>query len=212
MKNPAVPDAAVRRVSLYVRTLERLARENVATVSSGQLARELRLTAAQVRKDLAYFGQFGRPGVGYRVGALLAELRRVLGTDRRWRVALVGAGDLGRALLRYKGFREKGFDIVAAFDVASAKIGRRVGGVPIFSLDALAETVQQEQIRLAILTVPTSEAQGVADRLCRAGIQGILNFAPILLETPDCVPSRPVDLAAGLEQLAFHVNVKNRQL
>ena len=135
----------------------------------------------------------------------MAELRRILGTDKTWPVVVVGTGDLGRALLRYKGFRKKGFELVAAFDVAEAKVGRQFGTVTVRHLRELPQVVRRNKVRLAIVTVPPSAAQEVADALCRAGVMGILNFSPTTLNTPPSVAVGPVDLAISLEQLSFQV-------
>jgi redox-sensing transcriptional repressor len=170
------------------------------------LAKYLHVTAAQVRKDLAYFGQFGRPGVGYRVGPLIEELRRILGTDRTWSVVVIGAGDLGRALIHYRGFRRKGFELVAAFDVAEDKVGRKIGGVTVRSIETLSEVVRENDVRLAVIATPPEAAQQIANRLVELGVRGILNFAPTTLETPPEVAVGPVDLAATLEQLSFRVH------
>jgi len=204
-RNQGIPGPAVRRLSLYLRRLEQLAEQGIAKVSSRQLADALYLTAAQMRKDLAYFGQFGQPGVGYRVGPLIERLREILGTDRTWNVIVVGAGDLGRALLRYRGFRKKGFDIVAAFDVAPRKVGKQVGKVPVHHVRELPKVVREHDVKLAVVAVPAEAAQKAADMCCKAGVMGILNFAPTTLMTPDGVAVGPVDLAAHLEQLSFHL-------
>lgn len=203
MKNRTPPDAAVKRLSLYLRKLEELSDQGVESVSSRRIAELLHSTAAQVRKDLGYFGQFGRRGVGYRVKGLIEALRRIFGTDRTRNVIVVGAGDLGRALLRYRGFAKKGFRLVAAFDIAPSKVGKWVAGVPVRHIDSLPEVVAKHNVRLAILTVPPEAAQEAADRVCGAGIMGILNFAGTTLETPEAVAVGPVDLAAHLEQLSF---------
>ncbi len=206
MKTQPVPDPAVRRISLYLRQLESLAEQGIEKVSSRQLAESLHLSAAQVRKDLGYFGQFGRPGLGYSVADLIRNLRQVLGTDRTWNVVVVGAGDLGRALLRYRGFERKGYQLVAAFDVESSKVGRKVGKVPVHHLDQLESIVRDHAVRLAVLAVPTEAAQPVADRLYAAGVKGILNFAPCVLQAADDLAVGPVDIAAHLEQLSFQVH------
>jgi len=205
-----VPDPAVRRLSLYLRELERLTTEAAEKVSSRQLAERVHVTAAQVRKDLAYFGQFGKPGVGYRVSPLIEHLRRILGTDKTWNVIVVGAGDLGRALLRYRGFRKKGFELVAAFDINDAKVGRTVDQVPVHHLDELPQVARRYEVRLAILTVPADAAQQVTELLCSNGIRGILSFAPATLQAPQDVAVAPVDLAAQLEQLSFQLAGYNR--
>lgn len=205
MKRQPAPDRVVRRLSLYLRQLEHLAERGIDKVSSSQLAGSLQVSAAQVRKDLAHFGQFGRPGVGYRVRPLIDELRRILGTDKTWNVIVVGAGNLGSALLQYKGFLKRGFRFVAAFDVARGKIGRHIGNVRVRHMGELARIVRRHRVKLAILAVPADAAQRVAERLCKAGIKGILNFAPATLAAPPDVAVGPIDLAASLEQMSFAV-------
>lgn len=202
-----VPNPAVRRLSLYLRQLEAFMRKDRRTISSKQLGESLHLTDAQVRKDLAYFGQFGHPGVGYRVEDLIAQVRRILGTDKTWNVLLVGAGNLGRALLAYKGFAAKGFKLVAVFDADPAKIGKRYGPFIIQSTADLGRVVPEQNIRMAIMAVPADSAQKAADELIKAGIRGLLNFAPVSLEVPANVAINSVDLAVQLEQLSFQVNV-----
>lgn len=205
MKRNPIPQPVVWRLSLYLRELETLAAQGIEKISSRRLAEALQATDAQVRKDLAYFGQFGRPGVGYRVAELTDKIRHILNTDKVWPVVVVGAGDLGRALLRHKGFLAKGFELVAAFDVASRVVGSNVGGVPVRHVEEMEDFIRTNDVRLAVLAVPPQAAQGVCDVLCRVGIRGILNFAPISVQTPDLVTVRQVDLAAQLEQLSFHV-------
>jgi redox-sensing transcriptional repressor len=201
----AVPKAVVSRLSLYLRELQHLVRDGQATTSSSHLGQRLGLSDAQVRKDLAYFGQFGYPGVGYRCEELIAAIRRILGTDRGWSVAMVGVGNLGRALLGYKGFSQQGFHIIAAFDVDPARVGSRIEGVPIFHLDRLAEVIRQHRIRIGLIAVPAASAQIVADALVSAGVEGILNFAPVTITVPPGVNLVGVDLAIELEQLTFAV-------
>jgi redox-sensing transcriptional repressor len=201
-----IPNPAVRRLSLYLRQLEAFQRKDRRTISSKQLGESLGLTDAQVRKDLAYFGQFGHPGIGYRVEDLIAQVRRILGTDKTWNVLLVGAGNLGRALLAYRGFEKKGFRLAAVFDADPNKIGKKQGPFPIQPLTELESTVQKQNIRLAILAVPADSAQDVADRLVEAGIKGIFNFAPTSITVPQDVALSAVDLAVQLEQLSFQVN------
>lgn len=201
----SVPKAVVSRLSLYQRELQRLISTGEPTVSSNRLGQLLGVSDAQVRKDLAYFGQFGHPGIGYHCPELVARIRKILGTDQERRVALVGVGNLGRALLGYKGLEKQGFRVVAAFDADRAKIGKSISGVPIQHLDELSDVVAAQQIRLAILTVPAEEALGVADRLAQSGIEGILNFAPIRLQLPPHVNHVTVDLAIQLEQVCFAV-------
>jgi redox-sensing transcriptional repressor len=200
-----VPKAVVSRLSLYLRELQHLVREGRETTSSSQLGQWLGFSDAQVRRDLAYFGHFGYPGIGYRCAELIDAIRKILGTHQQWSVCLAGVGNLGRALLGYRGFAQQGFRIVAAFDVDPAKIGTRIEDVPIYSMDAVDEVVARLQIRLALLAVPAAAAQAVADRLVQAGVNGILNFAPVTIALPEHVQQVGVDLAIELEQLAFSV-------
>jgi len=158
-----------------------------------------------VRKDLAYFGQFGYPGVGYRCNELVSEIKKILGTDQQWPVLLVGVGNLGRALLGYKGFGQQGFRIVAAFDTDRSKTGKQFEGVRVYHLDDLPQIVADQRIRLAMLAVPSEAAQPVVDRLVAAGIEGIMNFAPVTVSVPEGVRKVGVDLAIELEQLSYAV-------
>lgn len=202
------PDPAVRRLSLYLRELEGLSRGDRKTISSKQLGDALNLTDAQVRKDLAYFGQFGAPGIGYSIHDLVRRLRRILGTDRVWNVILVGLGNLGSALTAYRGFEKKGFRLVAVFDADPAKVGRAIPaleGIAVQPIDQLKATVQSLDVKLAIMSVPAEAAQDVADRIIDAGIRGLLNFAPYSLITPPHVAVSSVDMAVQLEQLSFRV-------
>lgn len=202
---PEVPKAVVNRLSLYLRELQQLLRNGSRTTSSTQLGSLLGLTDAQVRKDLAYFGQFGHPGVGYHCDELVGEIKRILGTNHPWPVALVGVGNLGRALLGHRGFSNQGFQVVAAFDVDAGKVGRKILSIPVHHLDELPRVVQEKGIRLGIIAVPAATAQDAADRLVSAGVDGVLNFAPVTLVLPKHVSTVGVDLAMELEQLAFAV-------
>src|SRR5438552_393746 len=174
-----VPKAVVSRLSLYMRELQHLVRDGHETTSSTQLGRVLGFTDAQVRKDLAYFGQFGYPGIGYRCSELIDAIKGILGTKQPWPLAIVGLGNLGRALMGYRGFQQQGFEIVAAFDTDPAKIGKYVEGIEILDLDRVQHIANDRRIRLAIIAVPAPAAQKVADALVAAGIDGILNFAPV---------------------------------
>ncbi|HSZ54254.1 MAG TPA: redox-sensing transcriptional repressor Rex [Tepidisphaeraceae bacterium] len=202
----SIPNPAVRRLSLYLRQLEAFDRKGRRTISSRQLGESLRLTDAQVRKDLAYFGQFGHPGIGYRVEDLIQQLRKILGTDRTWNVLLVGAGNIGKALSAYRGFGAKGFEVVAVFDNDPAKVGRKLGAFTVKPLSEIAAVAQQHDAKLSILAVPADSAQDVADQLIAAGIRGLLNFASVSLSVPRGVAVNAVDVAVQLEQLAFQVN------
>ena len=206
-----VPPAVVNRLSMYLRELQHLIGDSKETTSSSQLGRRLGFTDAQVRKDLAHFGHFGHPGIGYRCDELVGAIRKILGTDREWRVALVGVGNLGRALLGYRGFHRQGFRLVAAFDTDSAIVGTEVEGVPIHEFSELAEIVSREQVELGLVAVPASDAQDVADQLVAAGVGGVLNFAPVTLTVPEGVSKVGVDLARELEQVTFAVANRLRE-
>jgi redox-sensing transcriptional repressor len=202
-----IPRPTVRRLSLYLRELELLLAQQRNTISSKQLGDRLSLTDAQVRKDLAYFGQFGHPGIGYRVPELIAELRHILGTDQPWNACIVGAGNIGRALLPYSRFQRKGFHIVAIFDGSPQVVGADVDGHKVRPMTDLKKLVAQRDIKLAIIAVPAESAQSVADQLIDAGVVGILNFAPVRLDVHDQVSVGDVDLSVALEQLAFQASL-----
>lgn len=195
----------VGRLSLYLRRLEQLSREGVATVSSSQLGEALGVSDAQVRKDLASLGHLGQPGVGYAATELTAAIRRKLGLDRSWAVVLVGAGNLARALLRYRGFRQQGFNVVAVIDSDPSKSGQQLAGLTIEPAEKLAELVATGGVELGIIAVPAENAQDVAQQMVSAGIKGILNFAPAIIRVPEHVNLVSVDLTVQLEQLAFLV-------
>lgn len=200
-----VPQAVVNRLSLYLRELQHLVRDGNETASSTQIGKLLGFTDAQVRKDLAYFGPFGYPGVGYRCQELIDAIKKILGTNQVWPVVLIGSGNLGRALLGYRGFGNQGFRVVAAFDADTSKVGRKIDGIDVLPLEELKATIESQSIRIAILAVPSSAAQAVAEKLVEAGISGILNFAPVTLTVSKDVHVVGVDLAIELEQLAYAV-------
>lgn len=175
------------------------------TISSRFLGQRLDITDAQVRKDFTYFGQFGYPGIGYRCEELIDEIRKILGTDRVWPVALVGCGNLGQALLGYRGFGKQGFEVVAAFDVNRKIVGKKLGSLTVKHISDLPTWVEKEKIYLAILAVPAEAANQAVDVVVQSGIKGILNFAPVTLNLPKHVQVVGVDLAIELEQLAFGV-------
>jgi len=202
-----VPRPTVKRLSLYLRELEHRAEKPGATISSKQLGEALGLTDAQVRKDLAYFGQFGHPGIGYQVEPLVSRLRRIFGTDRTWNTALVGAGNLGRALMAYGGWKQRGFDVSAVFDRNPKIIGTKLENHRVRPMEDMPMLVKERDIRLGMIAVPAEAAQDAADALIRAGVTGILNFAPRRLEVHDAVSIASVDLARSLEQLAFQVSL-----
>jgi redox-sensing transcriptional repressor len=204
----SVPKVVVSRLSLYLRELQRLVASGQQTISSNQLGALLGFSDAQVRKDLGFFGQFGYPGVGYRCDELICAMQDILGTNHSWNVAMVGVGNLGQALLGYRGFGRQNFAIAAAFDADPTKVGQTVQGLRIQPLEELAVTIREKGIRLGMIVVPAEQAQEAANRLVAAGIEGIVNFAPVTLALPPHVQNVGVDLAIELEQLSFAVTSK----
>ena len=207
---PKIPEMTIRRLSVYTRCLQQLEEDGVKTVSSQELAERFNLNSAQVRKDLAYFGEFGVRGIGYYVAGLKAELQKILGLDREWAVALVGFGNLGSALFNYKGFTRQGFRIAAIFDDDPAKAGREVEGVPVFTSQELSREVRARGIQIAIVAVPPEAAQAVTDQLVDAGIKAILNFAPSRLRASRDTRLKHVDLSIELETLSFYLAKSSR--
>jgi redox-sensing transcriptional repressor len=200
-----IPEMTIRRLSVYTRCLLQLEEDNVKTISSQELAERFNLNSAQVRKDLAYFGEFGVRGIGYYVTGLKQELQRILGLDRVWPVVLIGFGNLGSALFHYKGFASQGFKIVAIVDDDPTKVAREVDSVPVVPSRDMAREVKARGVQIAIVAVPAESAQGVADQLVAAGIKAILNFAPARLKVPRDVRLKNVDLSIELETLSFYL-------
>jgi redox-sensing transcriptional repressor len=198
-----VSTSTVGRLSMYLRLLQELAAEGSATVSSGELAQRAGVTAAQVRKDLSLFGTFGKRGLGYDVGELLTALRTILGLERRWRVALVGAGRIGAALLGYQDFRQQGFYIEAVFDADPAKVGERWHGHVVRADREMEAVLERKRIDIAIIAVPAEAAQGVVDRIVGAGVRAMLNFAPTKLDVPPDVVVKNVNMTVELEGLSY---------
>jgi redox-sensing transcriptional repressor len=210
MKPMKIPDKTVTRLSIYLRCLEELEADGVTSVSSRQLAERFGLNSAQVRKDLAYFGQFGVRGLGYYIAELKHNLERILGLKQDWEVALVGVGNLGSALIAYKGFQARGFKIGMAFDADPAKVGQVVGDVPIVEIAKLVQTVRRKKVKIAVLAVPAPAAQSVADLLVEGGVTAILNFAPAQLTVPEGIKVQNVDLSVLLKTLSYHTVRTNR--
>lgn len=205
-----IAESTVRRLSLYLRYLEDSAHRGVATISSDELARRGATTSAQVRKDLSFFGSFGKRGLGYAVPELAASIREILGLGREWRVIIVGAGKIGTALAQYEGFRQRGFVVAALYDSDPAKIGVAREGVVVRDLARLERDVASERPDIAVIAVPAEAAQAIVDRLVAAGIQAILNFAPAQLHVPTSVSLRHVNMALELEGLAFALTLRDR--
>jgi redox-sensing transcriptional repressor len=200
-----IPKKAIYRLSIYSRCLQKLRDNGLSTVSSTTLAKAAGVKPSQLRKDLAYFGQFGTRGLGYPVEVLQSTIREALGREHLQPVILVGAGNLGSALLRYQGFEKEGFEVIAAFDAQPEAALARGVVIPVFNDGELEDFIARQAIKLAILCVPAGQAQSVVNRLVAAGIQGILNFSPILLEVPAEVTVNNVDLALELEHLGYFI-------
>ncbi len=205
-----IPEKTVTRLSIYLRCLEELEAEGVASVSSRQMAERFGLNSAQVRKDLAYIGQFGVRGLGYYLAELKHNLERILGLKQDWEVALVGVGNLGSALIAYKGFQARGFKIGVAFDTDPARVGQVVGGVQVVETAKLVPTLRKKKVKIAMLAVPAPAAQSVADLLVEAGVTAILNFAPAQITVPEGVKVQNVDLSVLLKTLSYHTVRTNR--
>jgi redox-sensing transcriptional repressor len=199
-----ISELTTNRLSVYLRCLNVLDGAGVRTISSQALAEQFRLNAAQIRKDLAYFGEFGVRGVGYYVRDLKRHLRQILGLDQTLHVGIIGAGNLGLALADYPGFRQEGFEIAALFDTKSEKVGQQSrGGVPIYDIDDLRKISRRDGIRIAVIAVPAFVAQNVLNLVVAAGIKAVLNFSPGTLEVPPGVKLKSVDLTVSLESLSF---------
>lgn len=190
---------------MYSRFLGQLLHDGIMTVSSAEIAKGVGVSSAQVRKDLAYFGDFGTRGVGYNVQELYVNVMRILGLHRNWNVMIVGAGKLGSALAVYKGFADRGFNIVGIVDSSPEQIGKRLGDLTIEPLDSLETLIRQKGVQIGIVTVPAVAAQEVTDIMVRAGVRSILNFSPRVLKVPDQVILRNIDLSVNLEVLSFNL-------
>ena len=201
-----VSELTTNRLSVYLRSLNELESAGVKTISSQALAEQFNLNAAQIRKDLAYFGEFGVRGVGYYVADLQRNLRQILGLDRKLGVAIIGAGNLGLALADYPGFRQEGFEILALFDNLAAKVGQQSrGGIPTYDIHDLKRHARREGISIAVIAVPAASAQRVVDQVVAAGIKAVLNFSPGALKVPVDVKLKSVDLTVSLESLSFYL-------
>ena len=198
-----IAESTVRRLSIYLSFLEEIQEDGVTTTSSDDLARLGGTTSAQVRKDLSFFGSFGKRGLGYSVPELTTALREILGLGKKWRVCIIGAGKIGAALARYEGFRERGFDVTALYDSDPAKVGHRSGHIVIRDTKELEKDVEAHRFDIAVITVPAENAQPIVDRLVKAGLKAILSFAPTQLTVPDDVELRTVNMAMELEGLTF---------
>ena len=205
-----IADSTVRRLSLYLRVLEESGQRGLVTISSDELARRGGTTSAQVRKDLSFFGSFGKRGLGYSVPELTDSLREILGLRRDWQVIIVGAGKIGTALAQYRGFQQRGFRVTAVYDRDPKKIGTRWDALTVRDMSQIERDIAKEQPDIAVLTTPPEEAQNVVDRLVGAGMRALLNFAPIQLHVPPEVTLKNVNMAMELEGLSFALTNRER--
>ena len=214
-ENLSISKATVDRLPRYYRCLRQLTDEGVEIASSEELGRRLAINPEQIRKDLAFFGQFGKKGVGYYVAELKESIGNILGLDQHWNVAIIGMGHLGAALANYQGIARLGFHLVAIFDVNPVVIGTRVGERRVEDIAYLAEIIAERDVQIGVIAVPAAHAQDVADQLVAAGIRGIWNFAPIKLQVPPNVPFVSEDLSVGLSSLSYyltHTSAENEDL
>lgn len=200
-----IPDIVIGRLPVYLRALTRLAQEGHEVTSSHELGERLGISSAQIRKDLSLFGGFGKQGTGYHIPYLIDQLRQVLQVNREWEVALIGVGDLGRAVAHYKGFANRGFRIAAAFDSAPDKLGVPINGIAIQSMDSAPAVIAERGIKVAMVAVPAENAQAVADMLIEAGVRAILNYAPINLNVPAGVYVQYIDPVLHLQRMTYYL-------
>jgi redox-sensing transcriptional repressor len=207
MKFAKIPMATIVRLSIYMRALEELLDSEVEVISSERLARQCGVNPAQIRKDLAYFGEFGVRGVGYRVSELVAEIKEILGLNRPWNLAMVGLGNLGSALVGHENFIKHGYIFTAAFDSNPERIGQTLSnGLRIDDVNELEDIVRERQVHVGVIATPPGAAQSVANQLVLAGINGILNFAPVQIQVPDCCRVENVDFTIKLDSIAYHLS------
>jgi len=205
MNADKIPDIIIGRLPVYLRALQQLADRGILTTSSQELGEMIGISAAQIRKDISQFGEFGKQGTGYSIPFLVERLRDILKVDRVWDMAVVGMGDIGHALARYNGFANRGFNVTMVFDNDSHKIGQKVGEFEVFSTAVIVEKIKQQKIKIAVLTVPASAAQETADLLVKAGVKAILNYAPISLNVPDDVHVQYIDPVTHLQRMTYYL-------
>jgi len=211
LKKKNIPSITINRLSIYHRCLEKLAEtekeKELKIISSFEIAEMTGINSAQIRKDLAYFGEFGKRGIGYPIIDLGKELKKILGLDKKWSVIIAGAGNLGKALIKYKGFKKRGFIIKGIFDNNPSKIGKRLGHIFIYDIKEIEKFIQKENISIGIIVVPADSAQEVADKMVRGGIKAILNFAPVHIILPPEIKIHNVDLSIEFEGLTYYLNL-----
>ena len=204
-RSQQIPDVVIRRLPVYGRALDFIRENGIEHVSSEELGERIGFSAAQIRRDLSYFGEFGKQGKGYNVEFLLGKVKEILQLDRGWNVAVIGAGHLGRALARYEGFQQNGFYIAAVFDHNPKKVGQRYGELVVLGMDQLSAVLDEQQIRIAVLAVPPQAAQHVADQLVAAGIRAILSYVPMMVKVPAHVAIRHIDPVVSLQSMTYYL-------
>jgi len=200
-----IPDIIISRLPVYLRALQRLSEKGIHTTSSQELGERVGISAAQIRKDLSQFGEFGKQGTGYYIPFLMDKIRSILHVDKIWDMAIVGMGDVGHAVARYPGFTNRGFRVTMLFDNSPEKIGQKVGELEIKSIDSMVDEIRKAGIAIAMVAVPAAVAQDVANKLVEAGIKAILNYAPISLAVPRDVKVQHIDPAIGLQWMAYYI-------
>jgi redox-sensing transcriptional repressor len=205
MNTDKIPDIIVGRLPVYLRALQRMADMGLKTTSSQELGEHVGISAAQIRKDISQFGEFGKQGTGYSIEFLIDKLRSILKVDRIWNVVVVGAGDMGHALANYQGFTNRGFHVMAIFDNNKEKVGRKIGDFTIEDTEKMGERIQSMGVKIAMLTVPAAAAQDAAEKLVQAGVRAILNYAPITLNVPGNVKVQYIDPSTHLQRMTFYL-------
>jgi redox-sensing transcriptional repressor len=205
MNAEKIPDIIIGRLPVYLRALQRLADKDVHTTSSQELGEIVGISAAQIRKDISQFGEFGKQGTGYAIPFLIEKLQDILKVDRVWEVVIIGMGDIGHALAHYQGFANRGFHVKMVFDNDPKKIGQKIGEFEVYDTAALAEKIKPHKIKIAMITVPASDAQEVADQLVKAGVKAILNYAPISLNVPEDVRVQYIDPVTHLQRMTYYL-------
>lgn len=205
MKREKIPQPTIERLPIYYRCLLQMRAEEIKTVSSEELGRRIGINSAQIRKDLTYFGEFGRRGIGYEIESLIEDIMGILGLNKERKMVLVGVGNLGTALIRYSGFSEEKFHIIAAFDTNPEKIGQEVEGIKVYDMELMEKIIKEEDVEIGVITVPAQDAQRVVDSLASAGVSGVLNFAPTQVVVPERVKLRNVDLGVEILRLSYYL-------
>ncbi len=205
MNADKIPDIIIGRLPVYLRALQRMSERGLKTTSSQELGEHVGISAAQIRKDISQFGEFGKQGTGYSIPFLMDKLREILKVNRMWDVAIVGVGDMGHALARYQGFKNRGFRVVMVFDNDPSKVGQKAGEFTIEDTSKLVDRIRSAKIRMAMVTVPASDAQAVADKLIQAGVKAILNYAPVSINVPDDVHVQYIDPSSHLQRMTYYI-------